>query len=112
MDLLQKGWECPKCGAVMSPTTSACINCHGFTGSSISTNFIPATDGKNYIPYLDKSKGFDFQKEKGVNLQRITCLNCKHLTFSDMYGECNKQLRIVNPNDTCEYAEPKEGGEE
>jgi hypothetical protein len=28
--------------------------------------------------------------------------------FSDMYGECNKQLRIVNPSDTCEYAEPKE----
>ena len=26
----QTGWICPKCGAVMSPTTSCCINCHGF----------------------------------------------------------------------------------
>ena len=34
-----------------------------------------------------------------------TCLNCKHLMFSDFYGECNKQLRIVNPSDTCEHWE-------
>lgn len=29
MDLFAKGWECPKCGAVMSPTTSVCVNCRG-----------------------------------------------------------------------------------
>ena len=51
-------------------------------------------------------------KERGADKPKITCLNCKHLMFSDMYGECNKQLRIVNPSDTCEYAEPKEGGGE
>ena len=38
--------------------------------------------------------------------------NCKHLMFSDMYGECNKQLRIVHPSDTCEFAESKERGGE
>ena len=26
---MDKGWECPKCGAVMSPTTSVCVNCRG-----------------------------------------------------------------------------------
>ena len=52
-------------------------------------------------------------KERGADNSKTTCLNCKHLMFSDMYGECNKQLRIVNPSDTCEFAEPKErGGEE
>lgn len=54
----------------------------------------------------------DTQKERGADKQKITCLNCKHLMFSDMYGECNKQLKIVNPSDTCEYAEPKERGGE
>ena len=29
MTWVDKGWECPKCGAVMSPTTSVCINCRG-----------------------------------------------------------------------------------
>lgn len=51
-------------------------------------------------------------KERGEDKTKITCLNCKHLMFSDMYGECNKQLKIVNPRDTCEYAEPKERGRE
>ena len=52
----------------------------------------------------------DTQKERGADKPKITCLNCKHLMFSDMYGECNKQLKIVNPSDTCEFAEPKERG--
>lgn len=30
MNFLDKGWECPKCGAVMSPTTSRCMNCRGY----------------------------------------------------------------------------------
>ena len=28
-----KGWVCPKCGAVMSPTTSMCLNCRGDTNT-------------------------------------------------------------------------------
>lgn len=27
----QHGWVCPQCGAVMSPWTSVCVNCHGNT---------------------------------------------------------------------------------
>ena len=34
---IEKGWECPKCGAVMSPTTSCCVNCTGFKGAFIET---------------------------------------------------------------------------
>ena len=50
--------------------------------------------------------------EERISEQKVTCLNCKHFMFSDMYGECNKQLRIVHPSDTCEFAEPKERGGE
>ena len=35
---MQQGWECPKCGAVMSPTTACCVNCRGNKGGfSITT---------------------------------------------------------------------------
>jgi hypothetical protein len=33
---LQQGWECPKCGAVMSPYTNCCVNCRGNKGGSVS----------------------------------------------------------------------------
>lgn len=49
--------------------------------------------------YSDICKYFEAKDET------IYCKDCKHLMFSDMYGECNKQLRIVNPSDTCEHAE-------
>lgn len=62
--------------------------------------------------YAKNNKCTRTPKERGEDKTKITCLNCKHLMFSDMYGECNKQLKIVNPSDTCEYAEPKERGGE
>lgn len=37
---MQQGWECPKCGAVMSPTTSCCVNCRGNKGGGIATTII------------------------------------------------------------------------
>lgn len=37
MDLFAKGWECPKCGAVMSPTTSICANCRGVVVRNVVT---------------------------------------------------------------------------
>lgn len=39
----EKGWECPKCGAVMSPNTSCCVNCTGFRGAFLGTE-TQATD--------------------------------------------------------------------
>ena len=35
---MQQGWECPKCGAVMSPNTSCCVNCRGNQNSTITTD--------------------------------------------------------------------------
>lgn len=53
---MQQGWECPKCGAVMSPTTCSCINCRGNKGAdhtihtqSILTNVYTQNDTKNTV---------------------------------------------------------------
>lgn len=32
------GWECPKCGAVMAPHVSVCVNCSGNQVVSINTS--------------------------------------------------------------------------
>ena len=39
----------------------------------------------------------------------VRCKDCKHLMFSDCYGECSKaHLGIVAPWDFCSYGERKE----
>lgn len=40
----------------------------------------------------------------------ILCKDCKHLMFSDFYGECKQgNLGIVKPDDFCSYGERKDG---
>ena len=40
----------------------------------------------------------------------VHCKNCKHLMFSDFYGECSKgYMGIVSPDDYCSYGERKDG---
>ena len=42
----------------------------------------------------------------------VRCLECKHLMFSDCYGECGKgHMGIVSPDDFCSYGERKEGAD-
>ena len=39
----------------------------------------------------------------------IRCVECKHLMFSDCYGECSKAYKgIVRPDDSCGKGERKE----
>lgn len=56
-------------------------------------DFCPCSEFQEICKYYEKKD------------ETIYCKDCKHLMFFDMYGECNKQLRIVNPRDTCEFAE-------
>ena len=42
---MQQGWECPKCGAVMSPTTSCCVNCRGNKGGGTASTSPTAING-------------------------------------------------------------------
>ena len=38
----------------------------------------------------------------------VRCKDCKHLMFSDCYGECSKgYMGIVSPNDYCSRGERK-----
>ena len=40
----------------------------------------------------------------------VRCRDCKHLMFSDCYGECGKgHMSIVSPDDFCSYGERKDG---
>ncbi len=40
----------------------------------------------------------------------VLCKDCKHLMFSDFYGECKRgNLGIVKPDDFCSYGERKDG---
>lgn len=39
----------------------------------------------------------------------VYCKDCKHLMFSDCYGECGAaRMGIVSPYDFCSYGERKE----
>lgn len=56
----------------------------------------------------------DFYCAKGIRKPKketINCIDCKHHMFSDFYIECSKHVKLVNGDDTCEDAEPKERGE-
>ena len=40
----------------------------------------------------------------------VRCKDCKHLIFSDCYGECGAaRIGIVSPYDFCSYGERKAG---
>lgn len=56
MNLFDKGWECPKCGAVMSPTTSCCVNCRGIGEVTINTNFTKYIENAPFPFVKDESK--------------------------------------------------------
>ena len=48
-------------------------------------------------------------KNKADVVPVVRCIDCKHLMFSDCYGECSiGYMGIVSPNDYCSYGERKE----
>jgi hypothetical protein len=50
----QQGWQCPVCKAVMSPTTSVCVNCKG-VGHEVVVNTLPSIQ-PSIQQYIDWSK--------------------------------------------------------
>ena len=54
---IRYGWECPKCGAVMAPHISVCVNCSGNQVVSINTN------AGTISPYPNLMGGITFKNE-------------------------------------------------
>ena len=59
-----------------------------------------------YCDICGQRLDWDLEKIKG---EIVHCGDCKHLMFSDCYGECSKAYKgIVNPNDWCPFGELKD----
>ena len=65
------------------------------------------------LPFLsfdikEKSKDDFFKIWENCREDMVFCVDCKHLMFSDMYGECSKcNEGIVQPWDWCREGERK-----
>ena len=53
------------------------------------------------------------QKQPAADVVEVVrCKDCKHLMFSDCYGECRRNhLGIVRPDDYCSRGKRKEGAD-
>ena len=75
--------HCVCCGAVIPEGRQVCIIC------GLKTNYKQSTADV---------------------VEVVHCKNCKHLMFSDFYGECSKgYMGIVSPDDYCSRGERKDG---
>lgn len=64
--------------------------------------------GAPEIAVFYKALQEEVEQTKTVDaVEVVRCKDCKYLMFSDMYGECEKLLRIVRPDDFCSYGERK-----
>ena len=74
--------HCVCCGAVIPEGRQVCIIC------GLKTNYKQSTADV---------------------VEVVRCKDCKHLMFSDMYGECSQaHMGIVRPDDYCSYGERKD----
>lgn len=62
-------------------------------------------------PTIDRPTRSQFKRmavQLGYELV-VHCKDCKHVMFSDCYGECGAaRMGIVGPDDFCSYGERKE----
>lgn len=67
------------------------------------------TDELGFVVSLEAVLGgIDFQPAVDA-VEVVRCKDCKHLMFSDCYGECSAgHYGIVRPDHFCSYGERKE----
>ena len=78
-------------------------------GISVSYGF--DNDGVLLIPIGDVIRSI--KNAPTINdVEVVRCSDCKHLMFSDCYGECGKgYMGVVRPDDFCSRGERKEGAD-
>lgn len=75
-------------------------NCHGYTG-------IKKDIYREAL--LAVKSAINCQSVSNDMQEVVRCKDCKHLMFSDMYGECSQaHMGIVRPDDFCSYGERKD----
>ena len=106
---------CPFCGeeylidyGIMGGTMEGfdyvqCVNCGAEIHSVHNGNHIEAVEAWNMRAETVKDQ------PDGDVVEVVRCKDCKHLMFSDCYGECKRNhLGIVRPDDFCSFGERKE----
>ena len=62
---------------------------------------------EDYCDYCNAEKLADHLIANDI-VPVVRCKDCKHLMFSDCYGECSRgYMGIVSPDDYCSYGERK-----
>ena len=85
---------------------ATCRDClHDDACRSLLTAMGYAVDGDGN----DADERCDTFKTKTKYTEVVYCKDCKHLEITGCYGECNKLVRIVRPDDFCSYGERREG---
>jgi hypothetical protein len=88
---MQQGWECPKCGAVMSPHTACCVNCRGNSGGGVATT-IPSS-----VEEIDMR---DLIQDPLKYLYNIYTINQVETTPEAYYTDTAVLSPSSNPNST------------
>lgn len=74
-------------------------------------NFPEWGDDKAVEAWNRRAKSVKDQPDGDV-VEVVRCKDCKHLMFSDCYGECRlNHLWIVRPDDYCSRGKRKEGAD-
>lgn len=68
-------------------------------------------DGSECLGYRAVASSAEINAAPTVDaVEVVRCRECKHLMFSDCYGECGEgHMSIVSPDDFCSYGRRKEG---
>lgn len=79
-----KGWECPKCGAVMSPSTPYCRNCAGITQTTTSSS-----SGQYYD--VDWAKSISSLQTNEINKMKFE-KEYRVNEVAEILGVCNRTV--------------------